>query len=168
MFSLIGGLKMEIYSHIKLVFSFVIVIFLAIFTSNTSFASDKYNLQHNEIKRIEIQDEADDLEKEGIQLQATSSVLQKRYFFNYYPSCYVYYSIDRKMYYYLEDDNWKICAFLPKNFKGKLGEYVKLEMDTNKPYTHHRQHVKKFAQIESKKKKKSFLAKVIYIMLYKH
>ena len=157
---------MRIYFHKRLLCCFAIG-FLVVF-NNISFADDKYNVQQNEIKWIENLDQVDNSEKEDIKQQKSSPVPKKRYYYYYYPASYVYYSKDRQMFYYLENDDWKICAYLPKNYKKNLGKHVRLETDTQKPYLYHEQHIQKFRQKESEEKKKSFLAKLIYMMLYKH
>ena len=158
---------MRIYYYIRLL-SFFIVGFLLILTSHGSFAGDKNNIRQSEIKNNEVLEEKDYSAKMGVKGQAYSSVVQKNYLYHYYPSSNVYFSVEKKMYYYLEDDNWKICSFLPSDLKKESDEYVRLELDTDKPYIYHKQHIAKFAQAESDKKKKSFLARVIYILLYKH
>jgi hypothetical protein len=158
---------MGTYFHIKFL-SFFITVFLVITTNQVSFAEDKYKVQPSENSQIEILSEVNNSKKEGTQQQAPMPAASKRYSYRYYPSCYVYYSVDRNLYYYLKDDNWKICAFIPSDLKKKLDEYVSLKLDTSIPYIYHEEHIKKFSQTKSDKKKKSFLARVIYIMLYKH
>ena len=158
---------MRIYFRVRLLSSLIVGL-LFILSNNGSFAADKYNFQKSEIEKKEGLDEKDYPAEKSIKRKASSSGFVKHYLYYYYPSSNVYYSVDRKMYYYLEDDNWKICAFLPSDLNKRLDEYVRLELDTQKPYIYHKQHIAKFAQEESDKKKKSFLARVIYIMLYKH
>jgi hypothetical protein len=34
-----------------------------------------------------------------------------------------------------------------------LGDYVSMELDTDKPYAHHKEHIKKFPPNKAKKKK---------------
>jgi hypothetical protein len=157
---------MRIYFHKRLLCCFAIGFLVVV--NNICFADDKYNIQKSEIKWVENLDQVDNSVEEGINQQISSPVSKKRYFYYYYPASYVYYSKDRQMYYYLENDDWKICAFLPSNFKKNLGKRIRLDTDTNKPYLYHNQHIKKFEQEDSIEKKKSFLAKLIYMMLYKH
>jgi len=48
---------------------------------------------------------------------------QQWYSYRYYPSCSVYYDIDRGLYYYLEGDVWKNSASLSSSLETKLGDY---------------------------------------------
>jgi len=90
------------------------------------------------------------------------------YSYKFYPICSVYFDVERKLYYYPEDDNWKISASLPKNINGDLGEYVKIEMNTDKPYTEHDKHVKEFPPEQSGKTKKNIWSKLVFFLLYEH
>lgn len=93
---------------------------------------------------------------------------KKKYSYRYYPSCSVYYDIHRKLYYYPEDANWKISAILPSNLKRKLGDYVKIETDKDKPYIDNENHVKKFPPQNSIKTSNNFWSKLIFVLFYEH
>jgi len=54
--------------------------------------------------------------------------------YNYYPKANVYYDTSRKMYFYIEGDNWKASVSLPSTLKVQLGNHVSVEMETDKPY----------------------------------
>ena len=88
--------------------------------------------------------------------------------YRYYPSCSVYYDIDKKLYYYPEDDNWKISAVLPGNLKEKLGDFVKIETDKGKPYIDNEKHVKKFPPQNSSKTRNSFWSKLVFVLFFEH
>jgi hypothetical protein len=77
-----------------------------------------------------------------------------KHHYRYYPSCYVYFDISRKCYFYLSGDSWKVSASLPSHMRVQLGEYVSIEMDTDKPYTKFKDHKKKSPPGQLKKKKK--------------
>ena len=77
-----------------------------------------------------------------------------KHHYRYYPSCYVYFDISRKCYFYLSGDSWKVSASLPSHMRVQLGEYVSIEMDTDKPYTKFKDHKKKYPPGQLKKKKK--------------
>lgn len=77
-----------------------------------------------------------------------------KYSYRYYPSCYVYFDISRKCYFYLDGDNWKVSVSLPVRLRAQLGEYVSIEMDTDKPYTRFEYHKKTYPPGQLKKKKK--------------
>ena len=79
-----------------------------------------------------------------------------KYSYRYYPSCYVYFDISRKFYFYLAGDGWKVSASIPASMRVQLGDYVSIEMDTDRPYTKFKEHKKKYppGQLKKKKKKK--------------
>jgi hypothetical protein len=73
----------------------------------------------------------------------------------YYPSSYVYFDTGRKLYFYLEGDNWRFGASLPSGIHVDIGDHVTLEMDTDKPYEFHSHVVKKYPPGQIKKKEKA-------------
>ena len=107
-------------------------------------------------------------QKEHSRLESPETASKQKYSYQYYPSNSVYYDIHRKLYFYLEDDNWKIFASLPSNLKRKLGDYVKIEMDNDKPYMDNDKHVKEFPPEDSRKTKKNMWSKLIFVLLYEH
>jgi hypothetical protein len=68
----------------------------------------------------------------------------------------VYYDTGRKIYFYLQGHNWRVSASLPNTLRVKLGDFVGIEMDTDRPYTHHKAHKAKYppGQLKHKKHKK--------------
>ncbi len=74
----------------------------------------------------------------------------------YYPSAFVYYDVTRKVYFYLKGDNWLVSVSLPQNLRANLGSRVSLELETEKPYTHFKNHKTKYppGQLKKKGKKK--------------
>lgn len=74
--------------------------------------------------------------------------------YRYYPSSSVYYDSDREIYFYLKGDNWEVGASLPSSIHLRLDDYVSIEMNTDKPYIHHHDHVKRYPPGQMKKKKK--------------
>ena len=79
-----------------------------------------------------------------------------KYSYRYYPSCYVYFDISRKFYFYLAGDGWMVSASLPASMRVQLGDHVSIEMDTDRPYTKFKEHKKEYppGQLKKKKKKK--------------
>ena len=73
--------------------------------------------------------------------------------YRYYPSCSVYFDNDRSVYFYLDDDSWRVSVELPNHLRIRLGEYVVVEMDTDKPYIHHQDHKIKYPPGQLKKNK---------------
>ena len=76
-----------------------------------------------------------------------------KYQYRYYPSRSVYYDTGRKLYFYLKGDNWEVGASLPSYIRIGLGESVSIELDTDKPYLYHSEHLKKYPPGQMKKKK---------------
>jgi hypothetical protein len=107
-------------------------------------------------------------QKEHSELESPETASKQNYSYRYYPSCSVYYDIHRRLYFYLEDENWKISASLFSNLERKLGDYVKIEMDNDKPYIDNDKHVKKFPPEDSRKTKNNMWSKLIFVLLYEH
>jgi len=79
-----------------------------------------------------------------------------KYEYRYYPDCSVYYDYGRKIYFYIKGDHWEFGASLPGHLRISLGDSVNIELDTDKPYIYHAEHVKKYppGQLKNKDKKK--------------
>jgi hypothetical protein len=92
--------------------------------------------------------------KGGPPAHAPAHGYRAKYQYRYYPSSHVYQDTERGIYFYLKGDKWEVGASLPLPLKEGLGESVSLELDTDKPYIHHAEHVKKYPPKKSKPKKK--------------
>ena len=66
--------------------------------------------------------------------------------YRYYPSSSVYYDTGRGLYFYLKGDNWEVGASLPSSLRVGLGDSVSIELDTDKPYIDHAEHVKTYTR----------------------
>lgn len=93
-------------------------------------------------------------EKKGPPAHAPAHGYRAKHQYRYYPSCSVYYDTGRRIYFYLEGDNWEVGASLPSGLQMRLGDYVSMELDTDRPYIYHEEHVKKYPPGQLKKKKK--------------
>ena len=69
---------------------------------------------------------------------------RSKYSYRYYPSCYVYFDVSRKCYLYMAGDSWEVMTSVPASMRAQLGEYVIIEMDTDRPYTEFKEHKKKY------------------------
>jgi hypothetical protein len=136
--------------------------------NSIGFAGDSGGIQQKEHSGLESPDTANKHEKESLSNQSFLKGDRQKYSYRYYPSCSVYYDIQRRFYYYLEDDNWKISVSLSSNLERKLGDYVKIEMDNDKPYIDHDKHVKDFPPEDSRKTKNNIWSKLIFVLLYKY
>ena len=74
--------------------------------------------------------------------------------YRYYPSACAYFDTSRKVYFYLEKDNWQMSVSLPQALQLRLGDHVTIEMDTDKPYTKFTDHKRKYPPGQLKKKGK--------------
>ena len=75
-----------------------------------------------------------------------------KYSYRYYPSARVYYDVDRKAYFHLEGSSWRISVSLPTVLRVQLGDYVTLEMDSDKPYVKFEEHKKRYPPGHLKKR----------------
>lgn len=78
--------------------------------------------------------------------------LRRQYRYVYYPSCFVYFDIERKIYFYREGDIWRSSQHLPAGIAIPSGEGVPLELDTDTPHIHFNDHQKNYppGQIKAK------------------
>ena len=90
-----------------------------------------------------------------------------KYQYHYYPRCKVYYDAAREVYFYLKGENWEVGISLPSHLKSDLGEYVSLELDTDRPYVFNEEHNKKYSskQLSSEKRQVNFFTK-LWILLF--
>jgi hypothetical protein len=87
--------------------------------------------------------------------------LRAKYQYRYYPRCRVYYYVEKGVYFYLKGKNWEVAISLPDHLKNDLGEYVSLELDTDKPYLFNKEHIKKYSSV---KRKMNFFTKLWILM----
>jgi len=92
--------------------------------------------------------------KKGPPAHAQAHGYRAKHQYRYYPSRSVYYDTGRRLYFYIKGDNWEIGASLPNQIRIGLGDSVNIELDTDKPYIYHSEHVKKYPPGQMKKKNK--------------
>ena len=92
--------------------------------------------------------------KKGPPAHAPAHGYRAKHQYRYYPSQSVYYDTGRRLYFYIKGDNWEVGASLPNHIRIGLGASVSIELDTDKPYVHHAEHVKKYPPGQMKKKNK--------------
>ncbi len=73
--------------------------------------------------------------------------------YRYYPAAQAYYDVNRRTYFYLEGESWRVSVSLPLSLKLKLGDHVTIEMDSDKPYTGFEMHKRKYPPGQAKKKR---------------
>ena len=75
--------------------------------------------------------------------------------YRYYPSACVYFDLSRKVYFHLVKGTWQMSVSLPQALQLRLGNYVTIGMDTDKPYTKFKNHKRKYPPGQLKKKNKN-------------
>ena len=91
--------------------------------------------------------------KKGPPAHAPAHGYRAKHQYRYYPSSSVYYDTGRRLYFYLKGDHWEVGASLPNHLRIGLGDSVHIELDTDKPYIYHAEHVKKYPPGKMKHKK---------------
>ena len=66
------------------------------------------------------------------------------YRYYYYPAAGVYYNVSTRSYFYLNGGNWQVAMSLPSSIVIDTGDYVSLELDTDRPYLFYEEHKVKF------------------------
>ena len=74
--------------------------------------------------------------------------------YHYYPDTQVYLDTSSGLYFYLDGGAWRMSANLPIHIGVQIGDYVTIEMDSDKPYKYSKDHKKKYPPGQMKKKKK--------------
>lgn len=69
---------------------------------------------------------------------------ERKHQYRYYPSGDVYFDPVRSLYYFLSANQWKVSAKLPDPLKIHLQNPVIIDMDSDKPYEHHKEHRTKY------------------------
>lgn len=93
--------------------------------------------------------------KGGPPAHAKAHGYRAKHKYRYYPDCSVYHDTDRRLYFYIKGDSWEVGASLPNNLKIRLGDSVNLELDTDRPYTLHADHIKAYPPGKKNKKDKN-------------
>ena len=144
------------YSMLKLTFSLLIIFILVVFFNSSVLAGGSFTIKWGKDPEPEQHQVKQKQKKGGPPAHAPAHGYRAKHQYRYYPSQKVYHDSDRGLYFYLKGDNWEVGASLPSHLKAALGESVSLELDTDKPYIHHAEHVKQypFKKTKSKKSKK--------------
>ena len=86
--------------------------------------------------------------KAGPPPHAKAHGYRAKHTYRYYPSANAYYDVERKSYFYLEGNNWRMGVSLPESLSVSLGKYVTVEMDSDKPYTRFEEHKRKYLPLK--------------------
>ena len=77
---------------------------------------------------------------------------RRKFQYDYYPAREVYRDVERGLYFYYEDGKWTTSVTLPRSIEVQLGDSVRIEMDTDKPYEQHEEQQQKYPPGQAKKK----------------
>ena len=82
--------------------------------------------------------------KTGPPPHAKAHGYRAKHTYRYYPAANTYYDVERKSYFYLEGNNWRVGVSLPDELDVRLGKYVTIGMDSDKPYTSFEEHRRQY------------------------
>ena len=74
--------------------------------------------------------------------------------YRYYPDPRVYFDTGRSLYFYYDGRSWQASVSLPSGIRISAGDYVTLDMDTDRPFQYHSDVEKRYPPGQLKKKKK--------------
>ena len=74
-----------------------------------------------------------------------------KHHYYYYPASYVYFDTGRRLYFYYSDNQWQVSVSLHGAIHIDVGDYVALDMDTDRPYTYHSDVVRRYPPGQAKK-----------------
>ena len=75
---------------------------------------------------------------------APANGYRARHTYRYYPATGVYFDPAISRYFYYRDGSWRVSVSLPSTIRIDGEDYVRLELETDKPYLYYDEHRKKF------------------------
>ena len=156
------------YSMLRLLFKWSLCFMLVAFSNSYTLAGDNAKFKSGNKSEPEQQQVKHRSQKGGLPAHAPAHGYRAKHQYRYYPSQNVYHDPDRGLYFYLKGDNWEVGATLPSHLRAGLGESVTLDLETDKPYVHNAEHVKKYPSEAPSKAKKNIWSKLIFVLLYEH
>ncbi len=132
---------------------FFLIFSLVIFFNSTAFAGGSFSFKWGKDKVPEnnqVKHTYKHKKKGGPPPHAPAHGYRAKHKYRYYPSRNVYKDTERGLYFYLKGDKWEVGASLPLPLKEGLGASVSFELETDKPYIHHTEHVKQYPPKKSK------------------
>lgn len=87
-------------------------------------------------------------------------------FYRYYPRYNVYFDAERGVYFYLKGKNWEVGIKIPNHMQKDLGEFVSLELDTERPYLYNAEHNKKYSSKQLNSEKKMNVFTKLWVLLF--
>ena len=144
------------YNQIKKLFICLLVGFFIFSLNGNVFAGGSISIKWEKGSGSDQPKSVKKHKKVGPPAHAPAHGYRAKHEYRYYPSSSVYYDTGRGLYFYLKGDNWEVGASLPSSLRVGLGDSVSIELDTDKPYNHYKEHIKKYPpkkSINNKNKK---------------
>ena len=165
------GFSKEIHVNQKIFkssISFIAIIVFIILFVGSAFADSSNSVkiaEDNEMEYVQVKERFK--HHSGPPAHAPAHGYRAKYQYHYYPRYKVYYDIARGIYFYLKGENWEVGVSLPSHLKNDLGEYVSLELETDRPHLFNEEHNKKYSskQLNSEKRPKNVFTK-LWILLF--
>lgn len=77
-----------------------------------------------------------------------------RRMYRYYPAAQIYFDVKRSVYFFMSGGVWVMRAALPASLRVNLGPFVTMELDTDKPYSKHSAHARKYPPGQYRRKER--------------
>jgi hypothetical protein len=129
---------------LKFMFKLLLTFILVVFFNSSAIAGGNFTLKWGKDPEPEQHQIKHKHKKGGPPAHAPAHGYRAKHQYRYYPSQKVYHDTDSGFYFYLKRNNWEIGATLPSPLRSGLGESVTIELDTDKPYVHNAEHIKKY------------------------
>ena len=144
-----------IHKRLRGVFIGMVVFSMVGFLTSSVFADGSFSFKWGKDTDTEQQqvENKSKSRKGGPPAHAPAHGYRAKHQYRYYPSNNVYKDTERGIYFYLKGDKWEVGASLPLPLREGLGESVSIELETDKPYIHHTEHVKQYPPKKPKIKK---------------
>ena len=154
--------------RLKLTFKLLLCFILVVFFNTSLHAGGSFTLKWGKDSEPAQQQAKQDNKKGGPPAHAPAHGYRAKHQYRYYPSQKVYHDTERGLYFYLNGDNWEVGATLPSHLSAGLGDFVTIELETDKPYTHNAEHVKEYSSEKPRKAKNNIWSKLMFVLLYGH
>jgi hypothetical protein len=157
-----------IFKAFKNTISFMATIILLFSFVSSGFADSSNSVKiakDSEKQNVKISERY--IQQKGPPDHAPAHGYRAKFKYRYYPRYNVYFDAERGVYFYLKGKNWEVGIKLPNHMQKDLGEFVSLELDTDRPYLYNAEHNKKYSskQLNSEKKKRNVFTK-LWVLLF--
>jgi len=154
---------------LRLVLKLLLIFILVAFFNSGVLAASSFPFKWSKDQEPEQHQGKQKQMKEGPPSHASAhGFYRAKHKYQYYPFQKVYHDTERGLYFYLNGDNWEVGATLPSHLSAGLGDFVTIELETDKPYSHNDEHVKEYSSEKPRKAKNNIWSKLVFVLLYGH